>query len=100
MGLEILINDLSITATNFKEEFIKEDEKNRRKISFDFEVRSDQSHEVTTLLYKNSFLVKVPEKGVVFPAVIYNYSTSITDLYVEGNVGIFSLELIEKSLAE
>ena len=97
MGLEIRINGLSITSMNLKEDFIKEGERNRRKISFDFEVRSDQSHEVTTLLYENDFIVKVPEKGVVFPAVIYNYYTSITDLYVEGAVGNFHLELIEKA---
>jgi len=93
---EIYIDDLKVDTINLKQETVHKDGKNKRKISFDFKVRSDQSHEVTTTLYKNDFIVKVPEEGIEFPAVIHNYSTSITDLYVEGAVGDFYLELIEK----
>ncbi|WP_405099557.1 DUF3219 family protein [Oceanobacillus sp. FSL H7-0719] len=97
MSIEIQIDHVILSATNFSQHAVLRDEEELRRISFDFNVDSDAYHEITTLLYKNDFLVKVPEKELEFPAVIHNYSTSITNLYVEGNVGEFSLELIEKN---
>ncbi|RDW21262.1 DUF3219 family protein [Oceanobacillus chungangensis] len=95
-NVKVTINDVAIEATNFQQEQLQNDEKARRKISFDFKVRSEQSHDITTLLYKNDFIVKVQEKELEFQATIYNYSTSITDLTVKDAVGDFKLELIEK----
>ncbi|RDW21155.1 DUF3219 domain-containing protein [Oceanobacillus arenosus] len=96
MNVKVNINNVAIGVTNFQQELIQEEGKELHKISFDFKVKSEQSHEITTLLYKNNFIVKVEEKGLEFPATISNYSTSITDLTVESAVGDFKLELIEK----
>lgn len=96
MNVKVTINDVTIVAINFQLVLLQDDGKERRKISFDFKVKSEQSHEITTLLYKNDFIVKIPEKELKFPATIYNYSTSITDLTVKDAVGDFKLELIEK----
>lgn len=65
-------------------------------ISFEFTVTHEDYHDVTTLLYKNDFIVHVPKKNLEFPAVITNYSTSITNLYEKGSTGLFKLELTEK----
>ncbi|RXT06949.1 DUF3219 family protein [Ammoniphilus sp. CFH 90114] len=51
---------------------------------------------MTTLLYKQSFDVKVPGSKLEFRGTIVNYSTSITNLYKENEVGDFRLELIEQ----
>lgn len=96
MSVTVQIDDLIVEADSFKEETAVVSGKEKRKISFSFKVRSDESHEVTTALYKNDFIVKVKESGLEFPAVIANYRTSITDLSVEDAVADFALELIEK----
>ncbi|SFD53886.1 Protein of unknown function [Bacillus sp. OV194] len=67
-----------------------------KKIRFKFKVEHSEYHDITTLLYKNDFEVKVPEKDLRFRAEISQYSTSITDLYKENAVGDFALELTEK----
>ena len=84
MTQKILINNLQRETSE------------RIKISFDFIVTHEDYHNVTTLLYENDFIVKVPEENLEFPATISNYSTSITNLYEEGAEGEFKLELIEK----
>ncbi|RLL42152.1 DUF3219 family protein [Oceanobacillus piezotolerans] len=89
----VKINDRALHTYDF----YKEKQADRRmKIGFKFNVNSENYHDVTTLLYKNDFVVEIPEDKVVFSAVIGNYTTSITNLYKENNVGKFSLELIEK----
>lgn len=65
-------------------------------IYIEFLVTHEEYHDVTTLLYKNDFTVKVPDENIEFQARISNYSTSITNLYEEGSEGEFRLELIEK----
>lgn len=70
--------------------------KERIKAGFDFKVKSEDYHDVTTLLYLNDFIIRIPEMELEFPATISNYSTSITNLYKENEVGDFRLELIEK----
>ncbi|HLR80440.1 MAG TPA: DUF3219 family protein [Bacillota bacterium] len=96
--LHVLINDTPFKAIDFTEETIKDDycEKELQKITFHFNVTSKTYHEVTTLLYKNDFHVHVPDRNLSFPATIANYSTSITNLYKENEVGTFYLELVEK----
>ena len=98
MVQQILLNDVSISITDFHEEKVSDEAtgKDLRKIGFNFKVRSEEYHDITTLLYKMNFQVKIPEKDSEFPATIHSYSTSITNLYKENQVGDFKLELIER----
>ncbi|MET3683289.1 hypothetical protein ABID56_001384 [Alkalibacillus flavidus] len=64
-------------------------------LSFDFKVTHEDYHDVTVLLYDNDFRVEFPDESLDFQATIYRYYTSFTNLYVEGNVGDFHVELIE-----
>ena len=92
MVSKVQLDNMVINITGFQQEFIDE----KRKITFDFKVKSgEEYHDITTLLYKQTFDVKVPEKNIEFRGTISNYSTSITNLYEEGNVGDFKLELVE-----
>ncbi len=92
MGKKIFINNYPIEVENFQH-----DDFNHRKINVDFIVKHEDYHDITTLLYENDFIVKVPEENLEFPATITNYSTSITNLYEEGAEGEFKLELTEKT---
>jgi hypothetical protein len=94
---EIILNDVHIKAENFKAEKAgnQKGEKELSKISFSFKVSSSEYHDITVLLFGLNFNVCVPEFDMEFPATILNYSTSITNLYKENEVGDFSLELIE-----
>lgn len=91
MKRKVFINNYPIEAKNFQKEVSK-----HCKISFEFTVTHEDYHDVTTLLYKNDFIVKVPAENLEFPATISNYSTSITNLYEEGAEGEFKLELMEE----
>lgn len=93
MKQKVLINGYPIQALSIQKTTLKD---GRIKVSLEFEVASEEYHDVTTLLYKNDFIVKVPDEHLEFPAVISNYSTSITNLYEQGAIGEFKLELIEK----
>ena len=99
MVSEILLNGVSIAITDFQEEKVVDNNtgKNLRLIRFNFKVTSKEYHQITTLLYKMNFKVEIPEKNLEFPATIHSYSTSITNLYKENNVGDFKLALIEQS---
>ncbi|WP_156290374.1 DUF3219 family protein [Oceanobacillus salinisoli] len=96
MPIQVIIEDKVFEVEDFHKDTIRTDGKNRIKISFQFYVKSEDYHEVTTLLYKNDFRVEVPVEELAFQATIYHYSTSITNLYEANNVGEFKLELIEK----
>lgn len=89
--MKIFINDFPIEARN-----VHKENSAQLKISFEFTVTHEEYHDVTTLLYKNDFIVKIPEENLEFPATISNYSTSITNLYKAGAEGEFRLELMEK----
>ena len=65
------------------------------KISVDFNVTSEEYHDITTLLYSGTFDVKIPERDISFRGTIYNYSTSLTDLYVKDQIGQYKLTLME-----
>ncbi|WP_067726602.1 DUF3219 family protein [Oceanobacillus damuensis] len=97
MNITVMINELTIDATDLHVESVNVNGNEFKKVRFDFKVASEDYHEITTLLYKNDFNVKIPEKNIEFPAVINNYSTSITNLYEADAVGDFILELIEKA---
>lgn len=94
---EILLDDVPITITDFQEENIIDNttENYLRIIRFNFKVTSEEYHQITTLLYRMNFNVKIPEKNLEFPATIYSYSTSITNLYKENEVADYKLSLIE-----
>lgn len=91
MNRKVWINNYPIEARNFKKGSAE-----RTKVSFDFTVTHEDYHDVTTLLYENDFTVKVPDENLEFRATISNYSTSVTNLYKEGEEGEFRLELVEK----
>lgn len=99
MVLKVLLNKTQIDVINFHEKMVadKRMKKELHKVGFKFNVTSNAYHDITTLLYENDFEVNIPEKGLEFKATIYNYSTSITNLYKENEVGEFYLELIEKA---
>lgn len=92
----VILNDTSIDVTDFREDSIMDEETGKvvPKIGFQFQVTSQDYHDITVLLYEMDFQVKVPELNLEFPATIHHYSTSVTNLYEEGAVGNFSLELI------
>ncbi|PMC36029.1 DUF3219 domain-containing protein [Bacillus sp. UMB0899] len=92
MVTEIMLNDTTISIINYEEKT----KNNLMQISFEFLVTSDDYHEITTLLYKNEFDVKIPKKNVSFHGVINNYSTSLTNLYKKNQVSQFSLQIIEQ----
>lgn len=98
MVTHILLDDVSISITDFQEAIINDKATNKelQKIEFNFKVTSEAYHDITTLLYRMNFQVKVPELNLEFPATIHSYSTSITNLYEENQVGDFKLALIER----
>jgi hypothetical protein len=81
----------AIKIYNYKEEIID----GLIKISVNFNVTSDEYHDITTLLYNGTFEVKVPDKDLSFKGTIKQYSTSFTNLYENDQVGDFSLSLLE-----
>lgn len=88
---EIILNDTHIQLDSYNEE----KENGLHKISVQFKVTSDEYHDITTLLYKGTFEVKVPERALAFRGTIQQYSTSVTNLYEKGQVGDFKLCLLE-----
>jgi len=95
----VMINDRKIHAFDYKEElFIDPKSKKERHMSkFFFHVTSASYHDITTLLYTNDFRIEVAETNLMMNAEIAAYSTSITNLYDENQVGKFYLELMEQN---
>jgi hypothetical protein len=88
---EVVLNDTSINVYKYEEG----KEGHLDKISFEFKVTSEEYHDITTLLYKGTFDVKVPERDLSFRASIQQYFTSFTNLYIKGQVAEFKLSLLE-----
>ncbi|WHZ00568.1 DUF3219 family protein [Neobacillus sp. YX16] len=88
---EIILDETAIKVYKYEEEKVG----TLYKITVDFKVTSEEYHDITTLLYKGTFDVKVPERDLSLRASIYQYSTSFTNLYIKGQVGDFKLVLIE-----
>jgi hypothetical protein len=88
---EIILNETTINVYNYEEKT----ENGLHKMSVEFKVTSEEYHDITTLLYKGTFDVKVPERNLSFRAKIYQYSTSFTNLYIKGQIGDFKLVLLE-----
>ena len=91
MANEIIVNDTVIKVVSYQEDKVN----GLHKISVNFQVTSKDYHAITILLYEGIFDVKVPERDIAFRGTIHQYSTSITNLYEEGQVGDFQLSLIE-----
>ena len=89
----VVLDDRLINVYTFEDEI----QNGLINISFHFKVTHEEYHEITTLLYKGTFDVQVPEKQMSFEGIIKNYATSITNLYEEGAVGDYFLSLIEVS---
>ena len=95
----VWIDDKQIEASDFKNEKLEipASADVRHKVSFSFQVTSEEYHDLAVLLYKNDFQVRIPELELEFPATIHNYATDRTDLYQAGQVADYYLELIEKA---
>ncbi|KSU89361.1 YkvR family protein [Priestia flexa] len=89
---EVWLNDTKLIVRHFEEK----QEQEKRYITFEFDVTSEAYHDVTTLLYKNKFHVRIPAKNESFFAVIQTYFTSVTNLYQENQIGTFTLTLVEE----
>ncbi|WP_026694126.1 DUF3219 family protein [Peribacillus kribbensis] len=96
METQVIINKYPLSVSNYKEETIQKGENSLKKLIFDFQVSHEEYHDITTLLYQNEFEIEVPERTLAFQGSICNYWTSFTNLYEEGAVGDFHLELIQK----
>lgn len=97
MITQIILNTTPISVENFSHStvFNERYQDLLRVVKVDFKVTSNDYHDMTTLLYQNNFNLIIPGKNIEFPCHIQNYHTSITNLYQEGQVGTFHLELIE-----
>ncbi|MDJ0331265.1 DUF3219 family protein [Planococcus sp. S3-L1] len=94
----IWINDTKLEALHFKAELMENSNvhSNKRKISFDFKVTSEDYHDIAVLLYQLNFRIRIPAQEWDFNASIIDYSTSITDLYKPNQVADYHLELLEQ----
>lgn len=91
MTSTLILNDKTIDLRSYEEEKVN----GLYKVSVDFDVKSDDYHDIATLLYNEFFEVKIPERNLTFRGVIHNYSTSLTNLYVKDRIGQYKLTLIE-----
>ena len=87
----IVLNHTIIKVHRFEQRKVN----NLHEISVGFEVTSEDYHEIATLLYQGTFDVNVPERDLSFRGTIQQYFTSTTNLYEEGQVGDYSLTLLE-----
>ncbi|MGE7903279.1 DUF3219 family protein [Peribacillus sp. NPDC094092] len=93
---KVILNDVPLQVTDFLSETVKDSEgKEIKKVSFNFRVTHSEYHDITTLLYQMVFDLKIPQSNEEFRAEIFNYATSVTNLYEENAVGEFSLVLLE-----
>lgn len=90
--MEVLLDNQKLSTHTFQEER----EKGKIIVTIEFKVTSEDYHAITTLLYKGSFFVEVPEKNLEFHGKIKEYSTSITNLYEKDQVGNFFVVLEEE----
>ncbi|MBU8905318.1 DUF3219 family protein [Desertibacillus haloalkaliphilus] len=91
MVTEITINGRPFQLKSYNQEEVD----GLTQISVVFDVTSEEYHEVTTLLYKGTFTIEVPQKSLSCQASIQQYSTSMTNLYEKGQVSEYHLTLRE-----
>ncbi|MFS0876384.1 DUF3219 family protein [Solibacillus isronensis] len=92
MVSKIILDDRVILLNSYEEEKVN----GNYKVSVIFDVTSEDYHDIATLLYNGTFDVKIPEEDIMFRGTIYNYSTSITNLYEKDQVGQYKLTLVEE----
>ncbi|MCM3567710.1 DUF3219 family protein [Neobacillus mesonae] len=91
-----MVKEVILNSTPIKiEQFFEEKVNGLHKISITFNVTSEDYHDIATLLYEGTFDIKVPEKDLRFKAAIQQYYTSITNLYNAGEVGEYTVVLLE-----
>lgn len=96
--VEIWLDDRRFEATGLREFAVAEqDGPERRAFAFDFKVTHEDYHDVTTLLYKGRFRLRIPALDADVQTDIHNYSTSLDNLYEKGAVGDYHLELAERA---
>ena len=92
MAMDIIVlDDLTIEVKELK----RDEEEGTVYIEFD--VSSEDYHNLSEHLYKEEFLVRLPgNNNEEFNAKIINYSTSLDNLYEEDNVGEYHITLKEE----
>lgn len=92
MAMDIIIlDDMTLEVKELK----RDEEEGTVYIEFD--VASEDYHNLSEHLYKEEFLVRLPgNNNEEFKAKIVNYSTSIDNLYEEDNVGEYHITLKEE----
>ncbi|WP_442598648.1 DUF3219 family protein [Neobacillus sp. D3-1R] len=91
MVREIVLDDFLLKVETYQEAEVN----GRKLITIDFKVTHEEYHDVTTLLYKGTFTIKVPEHQQTFRGRIQEYYTSVTNLYEKDQVGDFHVSFIE-----
>jgi len=89
---EVRLDEVTIKVTKLFQENIN----GLHKITIVFPVRSEEYHDTAVLLYRKEFKVTIPSNNIEFEGRIVQFYTSITDLYKEGNVGEYTVSLLEK----
>ena len=89
---EILLNEVPIKVTKLIEEKVN----GLHKVTVVFPVTSEEYHDTAVLLYKQEFKVSIPSLHIEFYGKIVQFFTSVTDLYKEGNVGEYTVSLLEQ----
>lgn len=87
----IYLHETKIPLTFFEDETVD----GLYKVTIEFNVTSEAYHDIAVLLYRGRFDVEVPDKDKKFKGEIYNYSTSLTNLYEDNQVAVYRLVLKE-----
>ncbi|MCJ1784897.1 MULTISPECIES: DUF3219 family protein [Mammaliicoccus] len=87
----IYLDETKIPLTFFEDETVD----GLYKVTIEFNVTSEAYHDIAVLLYRGRFDVEVPDKDKKFKGEIYNYSTSLTNLYEDNQVAVYRLVLKE-----
>ncbi|WP_353463193.1 DUF3219 family protein [Mammaliicoccus sciuri] len=87
----IYLDETKIPLTFFEDETVD----GLYKVTIEFNVTSEAYHDIAVLLYRGRFDVEVPDKDKQFKGEIYNYSTSLTNLYEDNQVAVYHLVLKE-----
>ncbi|WP_204256314.1 DUF3219 family protein [Mammaliicoccus sciuri] len=87
----IYLDETQIPLTYFEDETVD----GLYKVTIEFNVPSEAYHDIAVLLYRGHFDVEVPAKDKKFKGEIFNYSTSLTNLYEDNQVAVYRLVLIE-----
>ncbi|MCD8777805.1 YkvR family protein [Mammaliicoccus sciuri] len=87
----IYLDKTQIPLTHFEDETVD----GLYKVTIEFNVTSKAYHDIAVLLYRGRFDVEIPDKDKKFKGEIYNYSTSLTNLYKDNQVAVYRLVLKE-----